>query len=214
MTSIAILGSGRVGRVLATGLAAAGHTVTIGTLDPTREAAAWADTSVAVATHAEATEAAEVIVNALPGDVSVDVLRGLTTYLEKKVLIDVANATERGPDGMPGTLCYPDGSLAEELQHALPTTHVVKTLNTMVYSVMAAPATLTTPGTVFLSGDDPTAKSTTTALLTDLGWHPDRIIDLGDITTARAPEAFALLIGPLFRALNARAFALGIDHSA
>ncbi|WP_412543612.1 NAD(P)-binding domain-containing protein [Longispora sp. K20-0274] len=210
MTSIAILGSGRVGRVLGTGLAAAGHTVTIGASDPTREAVAWADTPVRVGTRAGAADAAEVVVNATPGEVSVAVLGGLARYLEGKVVIDVANATGHGPDGMPGALRYPGGSLGEELQRALPASRVVKTLNTMVYTVMAAPGSLATPGTVFLSGDDPDAKATTAGLLGDLGWRPEQVLDLGGIGTARAPEAFALLVGPLFRALGGRGFALGV----
>ena len=52
-------------------------------------------------------------------------------------------------------------ALAEQLQHSLPGTRVVKTLNTMLFSVMTAPATLTQPPTAFLSGDDTDAKPVT-----------------------------------------------------
>jgi hypothetical protein len=40
--------------------------------------------------------------------------------------------------------------------------------------------------TVFLSGDDASAKAVVSDLLMSFGWSD--IIDLGDITTARGPE--------------------------
>lgn len=69
-------------------------------------------------------------------------------------------------DGLPATLMYPNSSLAEALQQALPG---------------ISP-------TVFLSGNDESAKALVQDLLGELGWAPDRIEDLGDIRTARGPE--------------------------
>ncbi|WP_280365088.1 NADPH-dependent F420 reductase [Nocardia wallacei] len=105
--------------------------------------------------------------------------------MRAKILIDIANATVDGPDGLPAGLLYPGSSLAEQLQAALPDTHVVKTLNTMLYTVMTAPSILTRAPTVFLSGDDAQAKQVVAGLLTDLGWHQEWITDLGGIETAR-----------------------------
>ncbi|XYH93322.1 hypothetical protein ACMHYB_36440 [Sorangium sp. So ce1128] len=42
-------------------------------------------------------------------------------------MIDVSNATLRDQNGLPGSLLYPSGSVAERLQDALPETAVVKT---------------------------------------------------------------------------------------
>jgi 8-hydroxy-5-deazaflavin:NADPH oxidoreductase len=42
----------------------------------------------------------------------------------------------------------------------------------------------------FICGDDASAKAQVCALLTSFGWQPDEIIDLGDITAARAVEAW------------------------
>ena len=64
---------------------------------------------------------------------------------------------------------------------------------------MVDPRILATPPTVFLSGDDDDAKKTVLGLLTELGWPAEWIIDLGDITTARGPEAVALLTWDFFR---------------
>jgi predicted dinucleotide-binding enzyme len=41
---------------------------------------------------------------------------------------------------------------------------------------------------VFVSGDDPAAKTTVAELLRELGWEPTAIWDLGGLSTARGPE--------------------------
>lgn len=201
---IAILGSGAVARTLSGRLREAGHDVVIGSRDPARAVAA-------ATTLPEAATQAEIAINATPGEASLELLRALRAPLAEKLLIDVANAITIGPDGFAGALVYPGRSLAEELQRALPTTHVVKTLNTMHESVMANPTSLAeTPPTAFLSGDDEHAKRTTVALLGDLGWPERWIIDLGPLATARGPEAFLLMVRDLVTALGPVPFALAV----
>jgi len=46
---------------------------------------------------------------------------------------------------------------------------------------------------LFISGNDEKAKAGTTALLTGFGWKMGNIIDIGDITAARAMESYLLL---------------------
>ncbi|MFJ4691481.1 NADPH-dependent F420 reductase [Streptomyces sp. NPDC088766] len=111
------------------------------------------------------------MINATPGAGSPELLGGLRAELAGKILVDVSNAT-RDADGLPGDLCCPGGSLAERLQAALPDTRVVKTLNTMVFTVMTAPESPATPPTVFVSGDDAHAERAVTGLLGDLGRRP------------------------------------------
>ncbi|MBW8090923.1 NADPH-dependent F420 reductase [Streptomyces hygroscopicus] len=213
MTSIGILGTGRVGSGLARELAAAGHEVTLGHRRPPEEPAApgtgparglrCADQRTAVATT-------DIVLNATPGDTTLERLSALGIELAGKILIDVSNATRHSPDGLPSDLCYPGSSLAEKLQRALPATRVVKTLNTMLFPVMTAPAALSTPPTAYLSGNDADAKNITAGLLGDLGWRPEWIEDLGDITTARATEALVLLVPHVLRRRGFQPFAVSL----
>ncbi|MEU8512849.1 NAD(P)-binding domain-containing protein [Kitasatospora sp. NPDC048722] len=196
MTTIAVLGNGRVGGTLATALTRAGHEVTV------------ADRSPGAA--ADAARSARIVINATPGAGSLERLAALSEELRDKILIDVSNATTDGPDGMPADLIHPGSSLAEQLQDALPETRVVKTLNTMLFPVMTAPATLAQTPTAFLSGDDPQAKQTVGELLTDLGWHREWITDLGGIRTARAAEAAILFVPHVIRAGGFTPFAISI----
>ncbi|MFI1279750.1 NADPH-dependent F420 reductase [Streptomyces sp. NPDC020858] len=210
--SIGILGAGRVGTNLASKLSAAGHHVTLGGRSPEATTARTAGTAPRIAFADQRTTArtADIVINATPGGSSLDRLASLRTELVGKILIDVSNATRDDGDGLPGDLCYPGSSLAEKLQAALPDTHVVKTLNTMLFMVMTAPETLATPPTAYLSGDDEDAKRTVTGLLGDLGWQPERIEDLGDITTARATEAMILVVPHILRRHGFKPFAVSL----
>ncbi|MET7980130.1 NAD(P)-binding domain-containing protein [Streptomyces mirabilis] len=198
MSKITILGGGRVGGGLATALTRAGHEVTV------------ADRSPGAA--AEAVRTAQIVINATPGAGSLERLAALRTELRGKILVDVSNATVDGPDGLPADLLYPGSSLAEQLQDALPETLVVKTLNTMLHSVMTAPAALAQTPTAFLSGKDPEAKQVVHGLLLDLGWHPEWITDLGGIETARAVEAAILFVPHVIRSSGFAPFAISITR--
>ncbi|MFG3234530.1 NADPH-dependent F420 reductase [Streptomyces antibioticus] len=196
MTTIAVLGNGRVGGSLATALTRAGHEVTVA--DRTPGAAA------------DAVRTARIVINATPGAGSLDRLAALREELRATILVDVSNATVDGPDGLPADLIYPGSSLAEQLQQALPETYVVKTLNTMLFPVMTAPTALTQAPDAFLSGDDPQAKQTVRELLTDLGWRPEWITDLGGIETARATESAVLFVPHVIRSSGFAPFAISI----
>ena len=196
MTTIAVLGNGRVGGSLATALTRAGHEVTVAGRAP--------------GAAADAARTAQIVSNATPGAGSLDRLAALREELRGKILVDVSNATTDGPDGLPADLIYPGSSLAEQLQEALPETRVVKTLNTMLFPVMTSPATLAQTPTAFLSGEDLQAKQTVRELLIDLGWQKEWITDLGGISTARATEAAILFVPHVIRSAGFTPFAISI----
>ncbi|MFJ6571236.1 NADPH-dependent F420 reductase [Streptomyces sp. NPDC091292] len=200
---IGILGTGHVARALAGGWKSAGHEVVLGSRDPEGRVGL----GFVVEGVAEAVAHAEVVVNATPGTVSVDLLREIgARALDGKILIDVGV----GLSDDYTELAHPNSSLGEQIQAAFPRTPVVKTLCTMDSTVMTDPAALTGPSTVFLSGDAPEAKRTTARLLTDLGWPPSTHLDLGGITTARGQEHFALLFMGIANGLGAHDFNIAV----
>lgn len=208
--NISILGAGRVGGALARALASKGHAVVVGGLDPAKNAAAWQGPPARHATLEEAASASPFVLHATPGDTALQTLTALREPLRGKVLLDVANATARLPSGLPGGLCYPDSSLGEKIQEALPETRVVKSLNTMLFNVMTAPGALSTPPTAFMSGNDDDAKAQVAALLGELGWRPEWVMDLGGIETARATEALILVAPHVIRRQGFAPFAVSI----
>jgi 8-hydroxy-5-deazaflavin:NADPH oxidoreductase len=189
---IGILGTGRVAQTLAQHWSAAGHGITIGSRDPT----AKNDLGIPVAPSSAAVADHDVVVNATPGSASLALVEGIgAEAFADKVLLDIANAVSPSFE-----LLYPNFSLGENLQEALPAAKVVKSMNTAAMTVMAEPSTLG-PSNVFVSGDDPGAKVTVTGLLQDLGWADTSIVDLGGIRSARGPEHYFLLFAALMQSL-------------
>ena len=217
---IAVLGTGTVGRAIATRLSGLGHDVTVGTRDPeatrartepdamgTPPFSAWAteNPGVGLATYAEASTTADLVVNATGGSGTLAALEQAgADNLAGKVLVDISNPLDFSA-GFPPTLFVKDtDSLGEQLQRAFPEVRVVKTLNTMTADVMVDPASLGAESSVFLSGDDAAAKATVTELLRSFG-HTD-VIDLGGIETARGTEMYLPIWLRLMGALGTAAF--------
>jgi predicted dinucleotide-binding enzyme len=195
---ISVLGTGAVGRAVAGRLDELRHDVTMATRDPAATAArdehvAWATAhaGVRLVPFAGAAAGADLVVNALGGDVALGVIQEVGSDLGGRVLVDLSNPLDHSHGFPPRLFVKDDDSLAEQLQRAHPDARVVKTLNTMNNAVMVDPALLGESTTVFVSGDDPDAKATVTTLLRELG-HDD-VIDLGGLETARGPEMFLAL---------------------
>jgi predicted dinucleotide-binding enzyme len=186
---IGVLGTGRVARTIAAAWSRSGHQLSLGSRDPASKSP-----GVPVRSLAEVVATADVIVNATPGAASLLTLSAVgADAFAGKVLIDVANANTPAFE-----LVYPNSSLGEQLQAALPGARVVKTMNTAAMTVLTDPSSLA-PTSVFLSGDDPAAKTTVAGLLHDLGWADDAIVDLGGIATARGVEHYFLLFAALMQ---------------
>ncbi|WP_236243099.1 NADPH-dependent F420 reductase [Streptomyces sp. CC228A] len=196
---IGLLGTGNVARALAQGWSAAGHDVLLGSRRPEERTGL----GLPVAGLSETAAHAEVLVNATPGNVSLELLRSIgAPALAGTPLIDVGV----GLSDDYTELSHPNSSLAEQIQEAFPRTPVVKTLCTMDSAAMVDPAGLAGPSTVFLSGDDAEAKKAAGRLLTDLGWPPESQLDIGGITTARGQEHFALLFMGIAHGLGTHVF--------
>ena len=201
---IGVLGTGMVGQVLAAKLAEAGHEVVVGTRDPAATLArqepdgygnppfsAWhaQHPDVKVGSFADAAAHGELVVNATAGAASLDALRlAGEANLHGKVLVDLANALDFSKGMPPSLLVSNTDSLGERIQRAFPDVHVVKALNTMNALLMADPGQLADGDhTVFVCGDNDEAKAQVTQLLTEaFGWRD--VIDLGDLSAARATE--------------------------
>jgi predicted dinucleotide-binding enzyme len=189
---IGILGTGIVGKTLASKLAKLGNDVRLGARAAGGEkASAWVKETggkSSEGTFADAAAHGEVVFNCTPGMASLDALQAAgANNLQGKILVDVANPLDFSK-GMPPTftVCNTD-SLAEQIQRAFPTAKVVKSLNTVAAAVMVDPSIIPGVHTMFISGNDAKAKAEVINLLkTGFGWK--EVIDLGDIKGARAQE--------------------------
>jgi predicted dinucleotide-binding enzyme len=206
---IAMLGTGVVGRSIGTKLVSLGHEVRMGSRTPDNEAAAgWvssAGSSSSQGTFADAAAFGDLVFNCTSGSASLDALRAAgAENLAGKVLVDVSNALDFS-DG-PALFVTTKESLGEQIQAAFPEARVVKTLHTMNAEVMVDPSLVPGEHDVFVSGNDTAAKEEVSALLESFGWSRERILDLGDISGARATEMYVMLWLRLYQAVGTSHF--------
>jgi predicted dinucleotide-binding enzyme len=195
---IGVLGTGMVGRTIATKLVALGHDVKMGARTAGNEkAVAWtqsAGTRGSQGTFAESAAFGEIVFNCTSGSGALEALRAAgADNLRGKVLIDISNPLDFSKGTPPTLFAGNTDSLGEQIQRALPETKVVKTLNTMNCEVMVNPSRVAGGDhDVFMSGNDAGAKSQVAEILRGwFGWKS--VIDLGDITSARGTESYLLL---------------------
>lgn len=192
---VGVLGTGRVGRTIASRLVSLDHEVMMGSRRAGNEnAVAWAAEAGpggGEGSFADAAGHGEVLVNATAGTASVEALEAAgERNLAGKVLVDVANPLD-GSAGMPPVLsvCNTD-SLAERIQARFPAARVVKALNTVNSDVMVHPEVVPGNHCTFICGNDAGAKEVVRGVLRSFGWPDACILDLGDITAARGPEMY------------------------
>ncbi|HTP13077.1 MAG TPA: NAD(P)-binding domain-containing protein [Bacteroidota bacterium] len=189
---IGVLGTGMVGNTIATKLVQLGHEVKMGSRDANNvKAAEWVKASGSKATQGTFSQAAqfgEILFNCTSGMGSLEALKSAgAASLKGKILVDIANPLDFSR-GMPPSLsvCNTD-SLAEQIQRAFPDAKVVKALNTVNCKLMVTPSLVKGDHDLFVCGNDAAAKTRVTEILKDwFGWKS--VIDLGDITAARATE--------------------------
>ena len=202
---IGVLGTGPAGQTVGGKLVEMGHDVMMGAraadnekvLGFARRTGGRAGTFAAAAAHGE------MVFNCTRGATSLATLATLEAELAGKMLIDVANPLDFSQGYPPHLTVSNTDSLAEQIQRSLPGTFVVKSLNTVNAAVMVEPVRVPGRHTVFVSGNDKHAKGRVSDLLRSLGWQS--IIDLGDITSARAAEQLLPLWVRLYTALGSTA---------
>ena len=184
---IAIIGSGNVGKALASSATKAGHHVTLSarSAEKAREVAE-ATNAHAASSNRDAVKDAELVVLAVPPDKVDEVVGGLSPELDGKVIIDVTNRVDMKDPGK--TL---DGSsMSEHIQKKAPKAHVVKAFNYIFASKMADPKVNGKRLDGFVAGDDEPAKQKALQFVESIGFRP---IDAGPLAMARALEGMASL---------------------
>jgi 8-hydroxy-5-deazaflavin:NADPH oxidoreductase len=198
---IGVLGTGMVGTAIASNLVALGHDVMMGSrTTDNASATTWVKTAGAhgtVGTFADAAAFGDLVFNCTQGASSMAALRAAgAANLEGKIVVDVANVLSPEASG--------SESLGEQIQTTFPRAKVVKSLNTVNSELMVNPSKLPGSHTLFVSGNDAGAKTMVGELLQTFGWTD--VMDLGDITTARATEGYLRLWLSMWQRLGTLTF--------
>jgi NADPH-dependent F420 reductase len=171
MTNVSILGSGNMGRAIASIVDKGGHTV---------ELLGSNDTDKPVT--------GDIVVLAVPYPVVSDVVAQRGEQLAGKVVVDITNPLNFETFD---SLAVPaDASAAAEIAAALPNSRVVKAFNTNFAATLASGTVGDQPTTVLIAGDDTDAKNQLGELVTAAGL---RAVDVGSLRRARELEAVGFL---------------------
>ena len=191
---IGILGSGLVAQTLGGGFLKHGHEVMLGTRDPAK-LAGWLKQNPGgkVGNFSEVARFGDVAVLAVKGAVVMDAVRSAgSANLAGKPVIDATNPIADTPP-VNGVLKFTtnlDESMMERLQREFPGAHFVKAFNSVGASSMVNPQFKGGKPTMFICGNDASAKATVTGILEQFGWET---ADMGQVEAARAIEPLCML---------------------
>jgi len=193
---VGIIGSGIVGRVLATGFLKEGHQVMLGTRNINKEdVVKWKNENRngSLGSFQEAAQFGEIIVLAVAGLVVEDAINlAGKGHLSNKIIIDATNpiATVPPDNGVLKFFTTLEESLMEKIQKQLPDAKVVKAFSCVGNALMYKPNFNGSIPTMFICGNDDTAKQTVTDILTSFGWETE---DMGKVEAARVIEPLSIL---------------------
>ena len=191
---IGILGSGDVAKTLGSGFLTHGHAVTLGTREPAK-LADWAKQNPTgiVQSFADAAKFGEVVVLAVKGIGAGEALRAAGTMnLTGKIVIDATNPIMDAPpiNGVLQFFTDHTESLLERLQREFPVARFVKAFNSVGAACMVNPRFKDGKPSMFIAGNEESAKKTVTAILDQFGWETE---DMGGAEAARAIEPLCIL---------------------
>jgi 8-hydroxy-5-deazaflavin:NADPH oxidoreductase len=186
MTSISIIGTGKMGSAIADVSARAGANIQI----IRRRAGAGSSPERADAEYGLIGDelTGELVVLAVPYEAVADVLAHYRNQLNGKVVIDISNPIDFTT--YDELLVPPDSSAAAEIAKDSPGVAVVKAFNVNFADTLATGTNGTTRTTVLLAGDDADAKIAVIALVEAAGL---RAVDAGPLSRARELEALGFL---------------------
>lgn len=193
---VGVIGSGVVGRTLASGFLEAGHEVKIGSRSPAKDdLKSWeknAGKPASTGTFAEAAAHGEIVVLAVLGSAAEEALElAGPANLKGKLVIDTTNALDFSKGMPPGLFVGVTDSLGERIQRKVPDARIVKCFNTVPNTQMVHPHGKGGPPDMFICGNDAKAKASTIEILKSFGWPG--AIDVGGIDGARWLEALVPL---------------------
>ncbi len=193
---VGIIGSGIVGRVLASGFLSEGHDVMLGTRNISKEdVLKWKNDNPSglLGSFQETAQFGDVIVLAVSGLVVEDAitLAGKEHFFEKTV-IDATNPIAAVPpdNGVLKFFTTLEDSLMERIQKLLPDAKLVKAFSCVGNAFMYKPNFPGGTPTMFICGNDDSAKRTVIDILTSFGWETE---DMGMAEAARAIEPLCIL---------------------
>jgi 8-hydroxy-5-deazaflavin:NADPH oxidoreductase len=194
MSKIGIIGSGVVGETLAGGFLKYGHQVMRASREP-QKLEPWktaAGVSASVGTFEQAARFGDMIVLAVKGTAAEEAVRlcGPNNLAGKPVFDTTNPIADGGPkEGVLSYFTGPNESLMERLQQLAPAAQFVKCFSSVGSPRMVNPDFGGIKPTMFICGNDASAKAKVKEVLDQFGWETE---DMGGVIGARAIEPLCI----------------------
>lgn len=193
--NIGILGSGIVAQTLGSGFIKHGYNVTLGSrnIDKLAEWKSKNGIKANVSSFEDAAKFGEIIVLAVQGKSAESALSlAGEKNLSGKTIIDATNPIAELPpvNGVLQFFTEQNNSLMETLQKNLPNANFVKAFSCVGAAFMVNPDFNGIKPTMFIAGNNQTAKEQVKEILNIFGWD---IEDMGMMEAARAIESLCML---------------------
>jgi 8-hydroxy-5-deazaflavin:NADPH oxidoreductase len=191
---VGIIGSASVGQTLAKAFKNEGYEVMLGTRDTSKEDVVQFnnEAKIDIGTFDEAAKFGDLLVLCVKGAAAKHALQlARKENISGKIIIDTTNPIGDKPpvNGVLNSFTDLNNSLMEQLQKDYPDAKFVKCFNSVGNLLMYKPQLDATP-TMFICGNDETAKKKVTDILTAFGWET---ADMGKAEAARAIEPLCVL---------------------
>lgn len=188
--NVTIVGTGNMGRGIATRLLAGGHGVTLLDRDGAKAEALAGELGGSAGAGAVGDRIPdEVVVLAVPYEAAAPLVRQYGEALSGKVVVDITNPVDW--ETFDDLVTPPDSSAAEEIEKEAPEgARVVKAFNTTFAGTLVEGRVAGQPLDVYVAGDDAGAKETVAQLARDGGLVA---IDVGPLRRARQLEGLGFL---------------------
>ncbi len=193
--TVAVLGSGVVGEVLANGFLKHGYAVMRGSRDPAKlnDWQSKAGANASVGTFEQAANFGDLVVLSVKGGAAESLVKSLPEKsITGKTIIDTTNPIADLPptNGVLSFFTDLNGSLMERLQKIAPGANFVKAFSCVGNAWMVDPQFPGGKPTMFICGNNDQAKSHVQAILAQFGWLTE---DMGKAESARAIEPLCML---------------------
>jgi predicted dinucleotide-binding enzyme len=192
---VGVLGTGDVGKVLASAMIQLGHEVKMGSRETTNaKSAEWKQKNgekASTGTFADAAKFGEIIFlcTLWSGTENAIQMAGPENF-NGKIVIDTTNPLIFEPNQPPRLSLGLTDSGGEQVQRWISKGKVVKAFNIVGNAHMFHPKFENGPPTMFFCGNDSDGKKQVTELLTQFGWET---IDIGGIEGSRLLEPLCIL---------------------
>lgn len=194
METIAIIGTGRMGKGLAKIFAEnTAHRIILGSRDANRaqSIAAELHENITGMDYLAASKEGDLVILAIPFEENNPLLQEMRPNLANKIVVDISNALTSDFSAL---TTPPDSSASEIIASEMPEARLVAAFKNTNFRIFDSPLFDGVKSHVFVAGNDQMAKAHVMDLINQL---PFEAVDAGDLTSARTLENMTVLLGKI-----------------